>query len=46
MAGGAVELIDLNKLYGTMRAVDNISLLIPGGEFFSPAAPVLSARTW
>ena len=35
MAGGAVELIDLNKLYGTMRAVDNISLHIPGGEFFS-----------
>ncbi|HVZ01124.1 MAG TPA: ABC transporter ATP-binding protein [Dongiaceae bacterium] len=35
MAGGAVELIDLNKLYGTMRAVDNINLHIPGGEFFS-----------
>ncbi|MES1151374.1 MAG: ABC transporter ATP-binding protein [Dongia sp.] len=35
MAGGAVELIDLNKHYGTMRAVDNISLHIPGGEFFS-----------
>jgi spermidine/putrescine transport system ATP-binding protein len=35
VAGGAVELIDLNKLYGTMRAVDNISLHIPGGEFFS-----------
>jgi spermidine/putrescine transport system ATP-binding protein len=35
VAGGAVELIDLNKHYGTMRAVDNISLQIPGGEFFS-----------
>ena len=35
MSGGEVELIDLNKLFGTMKAVDNISLRIPGGEFFS-----------
>jgi spermidine/putrescine transport system ATP-binding protein len=35
VSGGSVELINLNKIFGTMRAVDNISLHIPGGEFFS-----------
>jgi spermidine/putrescine transport system ATP-binding protein len=35
VSGGEVELIDLNKVFGTMRAVDNINLKIPGGEFFS-----------
>ncbi|HVO04644.1 MAG TPA: ABC transporter ATP-binding protein [Candidatus Cybelea sp.] len=35
MSGGEIELINLNKLFGPMRAVDNISLHIPGGEFFS-----------
>jgi spermidine/putrescine transport system ATP-binding protein len=35
LSGGAVELVNLNKLFGTMRAVDNINLHIPGGEFFS-----------
>jgi len=35
LSGGDVELINLNKLFGTMRAVDNINLHIPGGEFFS-----------
>jgi spermidine/putrescine transport system ATP-binding protein len=35
VSGGEVELINLNKIFGTMRAVDNINLKIPGGEFFS-----------
>jgi spermidine/putrescine transport system ATP-binding protein len=35
VSGGEVELINLNKVFGTMRAVDNINLKIPGGEFFS-----------
>jgi spermidine/putrescine transport system ATP-binding protein len=35
VSGGEVELINLNKVFGTMRAVDNVNLKIPGGEFFS-----------
>jgi len=35
MSGGDVELIDLAKSFGRMRAVDGINLHIPGGEFFS-----------
>jgi spermidine/putrescine transport system ATP-binding protein len=35
VSGGEIELINLNKLFGTMKAVDNINLQIPGGEFFS-----------
>lgn len=35
VGSGDVELINLIKAFGTMRAVDDISLHIPGGEFFS-----------
>ncbi len=35
MSGGEVELVDLVKAYGVVRAVDGINLHIPGGEFFS-----------
>src|SRR5579871_5094319 len=35
MSGGEVELVDLVKAYGAVRAVDGINLHIPGGEFFS-----------
>ena len=35
MSGGEVELINLVKSYGIVRAVDSINLHIPGGEFFS-----------
>jgi spermidine/putrescine transport system ATP-binding protein len=35
VSGGDVELIDLVKAFGSMRAVDEINLHIPGGEFFS-----------
>jgi spermidine/putrescine transport system ATP-binding protein len=35
VSGGDVELVDLVKAFGSMRAVDEINLHIPGGEFFS-----------
>ena len=35
MSGGEVELVNLVKSYGVVRAVDGIDLHIPGGEFFS-----------
>ena len=35
MSGGAVELVNLVKRFGSHRAVDGINLHIPGGEFFS-----------
>ncbi len=35
VSGGDVELVDLVKAFGPMRAVDEINLHIPGGEFFS-----------
>jgi len=35
VSGGEIEIINLNKLFGPHRAVDNINLHIPGGEFFS-----------
>ena len=35
MSGGEVELVNLVKAYGVVRAVDGINLHIPGGEFFS-----------
>jgi spermidine/putrescine transport system ATP-binding protein len=35
VSGGDVELVDLVKAFGSMRAVDQINLHIPGGEFFS-----------
>jgi spermidine/putrescine transport system ATP-binding protein len=35
VSGGEVELINLVKSYGIVRAVDSINLHIPGGEFFS-----------
>jgi len=35
VSGGEVELIDLVKAFGPMRAVNQINLHIPGGEFFS-----------
>jgi spermidine/putrescine transport system ATP-binding protein len=35
VSGGEIELINLNKHFGPHRAVDNINLQIPGGEFFS-----------
>jgi len=35
VSGGEVELVNLVKSYGVVRAVDGIDLHIPGGEFFS-----------
>jgi spermidine/putrescine transport system ATP-binding protein len=35
VSGGEIQLINLNKHFGPHRAVDNINLQIPGGEFFS-----------
>src|ERR1700741_5334754 len=35
VSGGEVELVNRVKTFGSARAVDNINLHIPGGEFFS-----------
>jgi spermidine/putrescine transport system ATP-binding protein len=35
VSGGAVELVNLVKRFGSHKAVDGINLHIPGGEFFS-----------
>jgi spermidine/putrescine transport system ATP-binding protein len=35
VSGGQVELVNLVKAYGVVRAVDSINLQIPAGEFFS-----------
>jgi spermidine/putrescine transport system ATP-binding protein len=35
VSGGAVELVNLVKRFGSHRAVDGINLHIPAGEFFS-----------
>ncbi|HMK86650.1 MAG TPA: ABC transporter ATP-binding protein [Steroidobacteraceae bacterium] len=35
MSGGEVQLVDLVKDYGRVRAVDRINLSVEGGEFFS-----------
>ncbi|MCE7946750.1 MAG: ABC transporter ATP-binding protein [Chloroflexi bacterium CFX4] len=41
----AVELVNLSKAYGTFRAVENISLQIKDGEFFSILGPSGCGKT-
>jgi spermidine/putrescine transport system ATP-binding protein len=45
MAGGQVQLVDLVKEFGEVRAVDGIGLDIPGGEFFSLLGPSGCGKT-
>ncbi|MGA8262630.1 MAG: ABC transporter ATP-binding protein, partial [Arenicellales bacterium] len=44
-ADGTIQLIDLSKRFGPFLAVDNISLDIPGGEFFSILGPSGCGKT-
>lgn len=41
----AVEFEDVSRHYGTVKAVDSVSLVIPEGEFFSLLGPSGSGKT-
>ena len=41
----AVEFEDVSRHYGTVKAVDAVSLVIPEGEFFSLLGPSGSGKT-
>lgn len=41
----AVELVDVSRLYGSVRAADNVNLNIMEGEFFSMLGPSGSGKT-
>src|ERR1700756_5646856 len=45
MNEGTIELIELSKGFGDVTAVDDITLQIPGGEFFSLLGPSGSGKT-
>jgi spermidine/putrescine transport system ATP-binding protein len=44
-AGGQVEIVNLTKAFGDVRAVDGIDLHIPSGEFFSIVGPSGCGKT-
>ena len=41
----AVQFIDVSRIYGNVRAVDNVSIAIADGEFFSMLGPSGSGKT-
>ncbi len=45
MRGGDVQVVDLTKRFGPVRAVDGINLHMPGGEFFSMLGPSGCGKT-
>ncbi len=45
MAGGSVQLVGLEKLFGETRAVDSIDLEVSAGEFFSLLGPSGCGKT-
>jgi len=45
MAEAAIEIKELSKSYGPLRAVDNLSLRIEAGEFFGLLGPNGAGKT-
>jgi putative spermidine/putrescine transport system ATP-binding protein len=41
----AVQFIDVSRVYGNVRAVDNVSMAVADGEFFSMLGPSGSGKT-